>query len=71
MSVKTTDGGRRGGTSRPSSIFTRLAPKKERSTARKATVSGQDCQRGQRHRSRMTRWKRSVVMLMVPVTAMP
>jgi len=70
MSVKTKAAAARGNQP-PSSIFTTLARKKERSAPRKRTVSGQACQRDQRHRSRMTRWKRSVVMLMVPVTAMP
>ena len=55
----------------PSSTFTRFAPKNEASTTRKSTVRGCAFQRGQRHRSRMTRWKRSVVMIIVPVTAMP
>ena len=55
----------------PSATLTRFAERKERSTARKAKVSGQTTQRDQRHRSRATRWKSSVVMVIVPVTAMP
>ncbi len=55
----------------PSEIFTTLAEKKDRSTVRNSKVSAQARPAGHRHTSRATRCRRTVVIVMVPVTAMP
>jgi len=48
-----------------------FAEKKARSTPRRSTVSGHAFHRGHAQWSRITRWKRIVVIAMSPVTAMP
>ncbi len=55
----------------PSWILIRLALKNATSTVRKSEVSALAPHLGQRHRSHMMVWKRSVVVSIVPVTAIP
>ena len=55
----------------PVSIFTRLAPRNARSTVRNRAPTATTRPAGQRQRSLATEQNSSVVMVMVPVTAIP